>query len=255
MTIAMSASAAVGADKPAKLAAATPAAGKQVVLRYEPPGKPEAGLDYLLFLPVGYDATPGKWPLMVFLHGAGECGPDINKVKVHGPPKLVEERPQDFPFIVVSPQSPEIHVSKEDQHYVYFTNWALRPVGGLITEIEEKYRVDSKRIYLTGLSMGGFGTWAWGTRQPERFAALLPICGGGFPHEVKNSLQKLPVWAFHGDKDNVVDVAYGQEMVDVAVKSGGPSKLTVYPGVGHDSWTETYNNPEVYRWLLSHRKQ
>ena len=113
--------------------------------------------------------------------------------------------------------------------------------------------MDTRRIYLTGLSMGGYGTWATATRYPDRFAAIAPICGGG---EVllANLLKDTPIWAFHGDADTVVPLSKSQEMVEAVNRSGGNAKLTIYPGVNHDSWTQTYNNDALYEWFLSHSK-
>ena len=114
-------------------------------------------------------------------------------------------------------------------------------------------RIDRDRIYLTGLSMGGFGTWALALRHPERYAAILPVCGGG-ERQLARRLREMPIWAFHGDADQVVPVERSQEMIDAIKKLGGPPRFTAYPGVGHDSWTATYDNPEVYEWLLAQRR-
>jgi len=200
-------------------------------------------MEYLLALPKDYDKDTTKaWPLMVFLHGAGERGSDINKVKVHGPAKLVEQG-KEMPFIVISPQCPEGQ----------WWNNRVETVMALIDEIAEKYRVDPKRIYLTGLSMGGYGTWSIASTFPNRFAAIVPICGGGQPYQAGN-LKSIPVWAFHGGKDPVVPLAESERMVDAVKKAGGNAKLTVYPEAQHDSWTETYNNPALYEWLLKQSK-
>ncbi len=199
-------------------------------------------IDYLLYLPKDYGKTQDKWPLMIFLHGAGERGSDLNKVKVHGPPKLVE-RGKDLPFIIVSPQCPPGH----------WWPTKVETVMALIDEIVEKYNVDESRIYLTGLSMGGYGTWAIACAHPERFAAIVPICGGGQPY-LASRLQDVPVWAFHGEKDPVVPVRESQRMVAVVNAAGGNARLTVYPDAQHDSWTQTYDNPDLYTWLLSHTK-
>jgi predicted peptidase len=199
-------------------------------------------LDYLLYLPNDYNAEKA-WPLIVFLHGAGERGNDLNKVKIHGPSKLVEQG-KDFPFIIVSPQCPEGK---------WWPN-RVEHVMALIEEISDDYSVDKNRIYLTGLSMGGFGTWTIASTYPERFAAIAPICGGGQPYLGWN-LKSMPVWAFHGAKDQLVPLKRSQEMVDAVNKAGGSAKLTVYPEAGHDSWTETYNNDKLYEWFLSHSKK
>lgn len=200
-------------------------------------------LKYLLHLPTGYgDNQDQKWPLMLFLHGAGERGSDLNKVKVHGPPKLIEQG-KDLPFIVVSPQCPA------------GTWWTeqIDALTALLDDVQTRYAVDVNRVYLTGLSMGGFGSWALGCRYPNRFAAIVPICGGG-EWFLAERLKNVPVWAFHGAKDSVVPLRQSQEMVDALKRAGGNVQLTVYPEANHDSWTETYNNPKLYEWLLSQRK-
>jgi predicted peptidase len=202
----------------------------------------EIKIDYLLFLPADYGKEQGKkWPLMMFLHGAGERGSDINLVKKHGPPKIVESK-KDFPFIVVSPQCPTGRW------------WQPHEVIALIDEVAAQHAVDPERVYLTGLSMGGFGTWDTAARYPERFAAIVPICGGGDARRVR-SLRDTPAWVFHGDKDEAVAVQRSIEMVE-ALKQAGNSgvKFTRYPDAGHDSWTATYDNPELYQWLLKHKR-
>ncbi len=207
-------------------------------------------VDYLLFLPKGYDAQSGKkWPLILFLHGAGERGSDVWKVAVHGPPKYVATHPE-FPFIVVSPQCPDGQI------------WSSDVLVGLLDDIQQSYRVDASRVYLTGLSMGGYGTWDLGLSHPERFAAIVPICGGGelikgllANREQAQALKTLGVWAFHGGKDPVVPLEESQRMVNLLKKMGVPDvKLTVDPEAGHDSWTKAYNDPELYDWLLKHQR-
>jgi len=201
-------------------------------------------IDYLLSLPDGYDQKEQQWPLMLFLHGAGERGDDLTKVKVHGPPKLVEQG-KSLPFIVVSPQCPTgSRWSSPDQ------------VGALIAlldEIVENYRVDESRVYLTGLSMGGHGTWTLASTCPERFAAIAPICGGG-DRRMARRLKEMPIWVFHGAKDSVVPIAQSKEMVEAIKEAGGTVEFTIYPEANHDSWTATYDNPKLYDWFLSHRK-
>ncbi len=196
---------------------------------------------YLLFLPQGYGEIPKEWPMIFFLHGAGERGDDVELVKKHGPPKIVEES-LDFPFVVLSPQCPEEKWWSPDSLIV------------LLDEIVSKYAIDEERIYLTGLSMGGFGTWSLACEYPERFAAAVPICGGGIPYRTRNMVN-IPTWVFHGAKDAVVPLEESEDMVKALTKYGGDVRLTVYPEAGHDSWTETYNNPDLYQWFLSHRRQ
>jgi predicted peptidase len=207
-------------------------------------------LNYLLFLPQGYEGGGKKWPLLLFLHGAGERGSDLAKVAVHGPPKLVAKDPS-FSFIVVSPQCPEGKI------------WNRDALAGLVEKVQRKYRVDRQRVYLTGLSMGGYGTWDLGFSYPEKFAAIVPICGGGnmitpllSTPEKDKALSTIGIWAFHGGKDPVVPVSESERMVGLAKRRGAKDvKLTVYPEAGHDSWTETYKNPELYAWLLQHERK
>jgi predicted peptidase len=199
--------------------------------------------NYLLYLPKEYGKdTAKKWPLILFLHGSGESGDDIEKVKVHGPPKLIAAG-KEFPFIVVSPQAPASRVG-----------WQVETLNTLLDDVIQKYHVDEDRVYLTGLSMGGFGTWSLASANPERFAAIAPICGGGDPFRVRR-LRSMPIWVFHGAKDPTVPVKMSEDMVEALKKAGGDVKFTVYPDAGHDSWTATYDNPELYTWFLEHTRK
>ncbi len=226
---------------------------------------------YLLHLPQGYAPRGTRtWPLLVFLHGSGERGSDPWKVAKHGPPKLLlhqspaptgetaearahreaATRRLAAEFIVVSPQCPA------------GAGWDDEAVLALIDELSGRHRVDPARVYLTGLSLGGFGTWSLGMKFPGRFAAIAPICGGGNRIDVlrgsrenKDAFLSLGVWAFHGAKDTTVPLEESELMVRALQKAGVRDvRLTVYPEARHDSWTETYANPELYAWLLSHRR-
>lgn len=203
-------------------------------------------LNYQLYLPPSY--KPGgkeRWPLMLFLHGAGERGTDVKHVALHGPLSMVKQG-TNFPFIIVAPQCPANQT------------WDSEALIQLLNEMEGRHAVDTNRVYLTGLSMGGYGTWKLGLAQPERFAALVPICGGGNmidvilgPRDKPDAFKTLPIWAFHGAKDDVVPVNESERMVGQLKKLGVKDvKLTIYPEANHNSWTETYNNPELYEWLL-----
>ena len=195
---------------------------------------------YLLYLPKEYEEGDEAWPLLLFLHGAGERGDSLGLVKRHGPPKLIAQG-QDLPFIVVSPQE------RPDSW------WNPYDLDALLDDVIARYRVDEDRVYVTGLSMGGFGTWGLIALNPDRFAAAAPICGGGTPRLMCRA-GRLPVWAFHGAEDPTVPLRRSEEMVDALAACGGDVRLTIYPGVGHDSWTRTYANPEFYDWLLAHRR-
>jgi predicted esterase/flagellar basal body-associated protein FliL len=202
-------------------------------------------LRYWLFLPADYEAQAqsGGAPLLLFLHGAGERGDapeDVDKVKVHGLPRLLDnpEFAKKFPCVTVSPQC------KND------FAWSPAQLMLLLDHIEANYKIDKSRVYVTGLSMGGFGTWMCLNESPHRFAAAVPICGGAKP-EWAERLVEIPIWVFHGDHDTVVTLDRSQTIVDVLRKTGGRKILfTVYEGVGHDSWTQTYDNPLLYDWMF-----
>jgi predicted peptidase len=197
-------------------------------------------MSYLLFLPDGYRQEDGKrWPLIVFLHGAGERGEDLELVKIHGPPKLVEAG-KKMPFIVVSPQ------------LALGEWWSPDMVAWLTRELISTLRVDPERVYLTGLSMGGYGTWETASKYPELFAAIAPICGRGDPASAWR-LRHIPTWIFHGGKDPVVPIKHSDDM-NRALKKYGNVKYTVYPEADHDSWSETYLNDELYNWFLGNKR-
>jgi len=205
-------------------------------------------LQYLLYLPEAYQDSEKAWPLMLFLHGIGERGKDLNLLKLFGIPKVIEDG-MNFPFLVVSPQCPED------------TFWTkeLDALHTLTESIVEEYNVDRSRIYLTGLSMGGFGTWHLAAAYPSKFAAIVPICGGtdpyiGFPDRIQ-VLKDVPAWVFHGAQDDIVPLEKSQELVDVLKEHQGNVKFTVYPDTKHDSWTETYENPQLYEWLLQQKNE
>ena len=205
----------------------------------------EIDLKYLFYLPKDYyNAKKIAWPLILFLHGMGERGNDLELVKIHGIPKIVKTQ-KDFPFIAVSPQCPT--------EYVWRDKKMLQAVESLILKIIKNYRIDKTRVYVTGLSMGGYGTWALAARRPDLFAAAVPICGGGDPATV-NVLKNLPIWVFHGGLDKVVLPEESEKMVRALEKAGGKVHYTLYPEAYHDSWTETYDNPALYDWMLKNRK-
>lgn len=206
-------------------------------------------LNYLLYLPTDYiQGADKKWPLMLFLHGAGERGNDVNRVAIHGPLSHVKQG-TNFPFIIVAPQCPAGQL------------WENEPLLQLLDKITADYRVDTNRIYLTGLSMGGYGTWKLGLAHPEKFAALAPICGGVNMIDVilgtrdkRKHLERLPIWAFHGEKDEVVPLNESERIVNGLKQVGMTNvRLTVYPDVRHDSWKPAYADPGFYEWLLQQK--
>lgn len=204
-------------------------------------------LAYYVHLPIGFDPMENReWPVVIFLHGAGERGSDLTFLKKHGLVQQVAEG-QEFPFILVAPQCPK--------------DWtwdrSLDELDALLEEILHTYPVDCERIYLTGLSMGGYGTWHWAVRHPDAFAALVPICGGtmpllGFPEKI-TKLKHIPIWVFHGRDDQVVPIKRSEELVDVLLQAGSPVRFTQYEGVGHNSWSLAYREQELIPWLLKQR--
>ncbi len=201
-------------------------------------------LEYLLHVP----QREGKHPMIIFLHGRGESGNDLDLIKVHGIPRIVEDQP-DFPFITVAPQCP------------IGTSWVLLSdaLEALLEEVLARPDVDLARVYLTGISLGGHGTWYLGALRPDVFAAIAPVCGSPFRANVfparYEALKYTPVWAFHGTDDDVVPMSDQQVTIDALKEiSHAEVRFTLYPGVQHDSWTQTYANPELYAWFLKHAK-
>ncbi len=199
-------------------------------------------LDYLVFLPREQKAVVnGKYPMILSLSGIGERGNTLQTLKRDGLPKILDGF-NSFPFIVISPQCPAS------------TEWYYDRTDTLVMKLLDivlaRYPVDTNRIYVTGYSMGGIGTWDLAIRNPNRFAAIAPIAarreGGWDPCPMKD----VPVWAFHGEVDDVVQLYKGQDIIDAFRACGGEATFTIYPGVGHDSWTRTYSNPELYNWML-----
>jgi predicted peptidase len=196
---------------------------------------------FLLYLPKGFSEHPAvRYPLLIFLHGSGESGTDINKVKANGPPKFLDTRP-DFPFIVASPQAPDAD-----------TGFDLAAMNVLLDQLLQNLPIDKDRIYLTGLSMGGIDAYRWAGERPGTFAAIAPISAAGNTYDACK-LKNVPIWAFHGGKDENVKTADGQAMVKASKECGGNIKLTIYPELGHSAWEPAYVDPALYEWFLSHR--
>lgn len=205
---------------------------------------------YVVFVPHDYDGKK-EYPTILFLHGAGETKqPDAKKdgkkpVEV-GIGPAIKKREKTFPFIVVIPRA-------EGRGWGADTKNAKRALA-MLDEVQKEYKTDPKRQYLTGLSMGGMGTWSIGMATPDRWAAIVPICGSG-DTKTADKLKDVPVWAFHGDADTAVKVEGSREMIDAIKKAGGKPKYTEYPKVGHNSWDAAYGTDELYTWLLEQKKK
>jgi predicted peptidase len=177
---------------------------------------------------------------MLFLHGRGESRGPVSAVKKWGPPRLIE-RGENFPFLVASPQCPEAESWPQPQQQTLLL--------GLLDHLAKTYKVDESKVYLTGLSMGGFGAWRLAADHPERFAAMVPICGGGKVEDAEK-LKSLPIWVFHGVADPTVPVQRSTEMVEAIKKAGGTNiRFTTLEHIGHNSWEAAYACPELYQWL------
>ena len=198
-------------------------------------------VEYLLFKPDDAAAANNRArPLMLFLHGRGESKGPVQRVAQWGPPKFAQ-RGDDLPYILVSPQCPE-----QDG---WGSETQLQLLTELLDHIESQHPVDSSQIFLTGLSMGGYGCWALAARNPDRFAAVAPICGGGDPAWA-TSLKSVPIWAFHGTDDRVVPLEKSETMVNAIRAAGGTQvRLTKLEHIGHNSWSAAYATPELYEWM------
>jgi predicted esterase len=213
------------------------------------PGRPSAPYtsdsqsiyDYLIYLPKEYKADiHKKWPLLIYLHGKSRRGNDLERLKRYGPPALIK-RGKEFPFVVVSPQCPTSDTWNNDRWFI-----------PLHRELTRKYRIDQDRIYLIGMSLGGYGVWYTATTYPEYFAAIVPICGGGNP-KLACRIKHIPIWVFHGRKDKIVLPEKSAEMVAAVKSCGGKVRFTLLENMGHDLHL-VFHNEKIYTWLLKQRK-
>jgi predicted peptidase len=217
--------------------------GSEVLYRYSAPTNIERGK---------------KYPLVLFLHGAGERGNDNKAQLKHGVNAIMKNADSlKQPIFLIAPQCPkdiwwtQAQTKAERSSKKPIT--VLDAVLEVIEDTSKNQQIDPKRIYITGLSMGGFGTWAALAKDPKLFAAAIPICGGGDP-KAAATYKRVPIQIFHGSADTVVSPDNSQKMFDALQQAGSQAKLTIYPGVAHDSWTQTYANEEVIRWLLTQTK-
>ncbi len=200
---------------------------------------------YVVFVPKSYDGTK-PYPVILFLHGSGETKGGKQKPVEVGIGKAIKAREATFPFITVIPQS-------EKRTWNADSDDGKRAMA-ILDEVEKAYKTDPKRIYLTGLSMGGYGTWSLAAAHPEKWAAIAPICGGGHPEDAEK-IKNIPCWCFHGDADTAVPVKKSQEMIEALKKAGAEPKYTEYPKVGHNSWDKACATDELYTWLLEAKKK
>ena len=193
---------------------------------------------YWLYLPKEYGQKNQKWPLIIFLHGSSQQGRDLSMIGTPIPPN-VDDIKNDFPFVVVTPQCPD-----------EYDAWPSDLLADLVDEMVLKYDVDARRVYVTGVSLGGRGSWSAAVDYPDRFAAIVPVCGIYDHPERINRIKDVPVWAFHGDQDRLIAFADVKKMVEDLKACGGNVKFTVYQGAGHGISGRTYRNKELYEWLL-----
>ena len=223
-------------------------------------------LPYRILYPKNYDKKK-KYPLVVFLHGAGERGNDNEKQLTHGS-KLFVERQDEYPAIVIFPQCPENNfwgsvainrgstpASFDFDYQKYPIKWPLQAVLDLVKQMQKTESLDKNRLYIMGLSMGGMGTFEAIAREPKRFAAAMPICGGGDVTSVTAYAKRLPLWVFHGAADAVVGVEESRRMVRALEAAKADVKYTEYPGVNHNSWDNAFSEPDYLAWLFAKSKK
>jgi predicted peptidase len=224
-------------------------------------------LPYRMLYPENYDKTK-KYPLILFLHGAGERGKDNEKQLTHGAKFFItEENKKNFPAIIVVPQCPEesswasVKIDRSttplkiDFDYSAEANWPLVAANELIKKIMNEEAVDKSRVYVTGLSMGGMGTFESVYRYPGMYAAALPICGGGDVNRYDKKITKTAFWVFHGAADAVVDVNLSREMVEKLKSLKSEVKYSEYPGVNHNSWDNAFAEKDYLTWMFSHKRK
>jgi len=218
-------------------------------------------LNYRLMTPAGYSAKAGaKYPLVLFLHGAGERGDDNQKTLVHATGDFASAvNRTKYPCFVLVPQCPEekkwveVDWTKDSHTIPAEESISLKLTRDVMASLQKEFRIDDRRLYVTGLSMGGYGTWDMIARTPKVFAAAAPVCGGA-DEATGDRVIHVPIWAFHGDQDKAVKPERSRRMIAAIEKAGGKPKYTEYPGVGHDSWKQTYADPKFMEWLFAQQR-
>ncbi|WP_047244917.1 carboxylesterase family protein [Maribacter thermophilus] len=220
---------------------------------------------YRVLYPKDFDKN-ASYPLVLFLHGAGERGNDNEKQLTHGSTLFTDgQNRSNYPAIVVMPQCPQddywAQVNVDRSNYPIQLDFqfekgptkAMGLVMSLLEEFQQKKYVNQHQVYVMGLSMGGMGTYELLARKPNTFAAAIPICGAGDPEQIKNYALNTPIWAFHGAKDNVVAPLHSIEMVSALIKAGAFPRFTLYDYANHNSWDPAFSEPDLLSWLFSHQ--
>lgn len=216
----------------------------EVIYRFAAPEKTEEGKQY---------------PLVLFFHGAGERGTDNKAQLKHGVNDILKGAADlgESVYLIAPQCPPERWWAEATPDRIYIANAGrnrlMHAVLALVEETAQKHPIDRNRVYITGISMGGFGTWWMLAESPETWAAAIPICGGGSPKAARN-FKDVPIRIFHGAADDVVPPRASEIMADTLKEIGGKAELTLYPGVGHNSWTQTYKDLEIIKWLFAQRK-
>ena len=201
--------------------------------------------NYVVFVPASYDGKT-EYPVILFLHGAGETKGGTKMPVDVGLGPVIRKQEKTFPYIVVIPQS-------EKRTWSAASDDGKRAIK-MLDAVQKEYKTDAKRVILTGLSMGGYGTWSHAAAFPDRWAAIVPVCGGGNPKDAE-TIKDIPCWNFHGDKDTAVPVAKSRDMIEALKKAGGTPKYTEYEGVAHNSWDAAYGDKELWKWLAEQKKK
>jgi predicted peptidase len=224
---------------PAQGSAAAPGVGEQARV-YTGVVRKRVHLRYLLWMPRTAPRPARGWPLLFFLHGSGERGDDLARVKVHGLPKQAAAG-AEHPFVLVAPQVPA------------GLAWDSDALEALRAHLVARLPIDPDRVLMTGLSMGGIGTWNYAADYPDRLAAIAPVSGFGDVDRA-DRLARVATWAFHGALDDAVPIVDAQMTVDAVRAAGGRVTFTVYPDLGHNAWDRAYADPQLVGWLLAQRR-
>lgn len=238
------------APTPSAVPGVYPALSSTIQVGLNPYRSETTDLNFMFYVPSGYQKDhQQKMPLVLYLHGTSLRGDNLDKLRI-GEFTAILQYKLDFPFLVAAPQLPA-----NDENRSWSRGEMPEKLFRLLDEIQAIYSVDAKRIYLTGSSLGGGGTWEIGLRYPDYFAALVPVMGFyGYPFEVPDNicdLKDVPVWAFHGESDLTVPLAAEQGLVEALRACGGDVQFTIYPGAGHNVESQVYKTPELYEWMLA----